>query len=203
MGLRTATHAFQLKTSHTYASYDWHNKDTGGFGRMVLGETWINHHGNHDEQSTRGLIAKGMETHPILRGIHSGDIWGPSDVYTVRLPLPADCQPLVLGEVLTGMHSTDPPVEGPQNNPMMPVAWVKTYTGAKGIRARVFTTTMGASEDLLSEGFRRLLVNAAYWCLGMEDQISPSFDVHLVGPYNPTHFSFGGYVQGRKPSDYQ
>ena len=44
---------------------------------------------------------------------------------------------------------------------MMPVAWVKTYTGTAGKTARVFTTTMGAAHDLESEGVRRMLVNAA------------------------------------------
>ena len=43
-----------------------------------------------------------------------------------------------------------------------PVAWTKTFTGTAGKAARVFTTTMGHGHDLKSEGFRRLLVNAAY-----------------------------------------
>ena len=75
--------------------------------------------------------------HPIVRGI-DGDIWGPTDVYGVRLPLPGDCKPLVLGQVLEGMKPTDKPVAGPKNDPMMPVAWIKTYTGASGKTARVF-----------------------------------------------------------------
>ena len=54
---------------------------------------------------------------------------------------------------------------------MMPVAWIKTYTGEQGKTARVFTTTMGAATDLESEGLRRLLVNAAYWAVGLEDKI--------------------------------
>lgn len=203
IGLRTATHAFDLKTHRTYARYDVRNKETEGFGRLVLGETWINHHGEHDVESTRGVVAPGMANHPILRGIHSGDIWGPSDVYEVRLPLPGDSQALVLGEVLTGMHSTDPPVKGPKNDPMLPVAWTKSYTGASGKRARVFTTTMGAAEDFESQGVRRMLVNAVYWALGMEKKISPQADVRLVGEYHPSHFSFDGYVKGRKPEDYR
>src|SRR4029079_12845791 len=57
VGLRTATHAFALKASKDYVRYDWRNKDwEGGFGRQVLGETWVNHHGNHGSQSTRGLL---------------------------------------------------------------------------------------------------------------------------------------------------
>ena len=47
-----------------------------------------------------------MKDHPILRGIKDGDIWVPTDVYGVRLPMPAGCQPLVLGQVLSGMHPT-------------------------------------------------------------------------------------------------
>jgi Trehalose utilisation len=198
IGLRTATHAFELKSSPTYARYSWNSHEwDGGFGRQVLGETWINHHGHHGQQSTRGIIAPGQENHPILRGIHKGDIWGPTDVYEVRLPLPGDSRTLVLGQVLEGMHPTDPPVEGKQNDPMMPIAWVKSYRAA-----RVFTTTMGASQDLLNEGVRRMIVNACYWALGMENRISPTSNVELVGDYRPSPFGFGTFKKGLKPSDY-
>jgi type 1 glutamine amidotransferase len=196
VGMRTATHAFDLKSSPTYARYSWNSKVwDGGFGRQVLGETWIDHHGHHGKQSTRGVLVKGAESHPVLRGIHDGDIWGPTDVYEVRLPLPGDSRPLVLGQVLEGMHPTDPPAQGKQNDPMLPVAWVKTYRGA-----RVFTTTMGASQDLLNEGVRRMLVNACYWALGMEDGISAKANVDLVGDYQPSPFGFGTFRKGVKPS---
>ncbi|HEV3257637.1 MAG TPA: hypothetical protein VG013_12195, partial [Gemmataceae bacterium] len=89
-----------------------------------------------------------------------------------------------------------------QNDPMMPVAWVKTYTGTSGKTARVFATTMGASQDLQSEGLRRLLVNACYWATGMEAKIPDQADVRLVGEYKPRPFGGGGFKQGRKPSDY-
>ena len=36
----------------------------------------------------------------------------------------------------------------------MPIAWIREYKN----RARVFTTTMGCSQDLENEAFRRLLV---------------------------------------------
>jgi len=202
IGLRTATHAFDLKTSKTFERYSWRSKEwDGGFGRQVLGETWISHHGQHGKQSTRGLIAQEMADHPIVRGIHDGDIWGPTDVYGVRIPLPGDSKPLVLGEVLAGMHSTDLPVEGKPNDPMMPVAWVKTYTGAEGKTARVFTTTMGASQDLQSEGLRRLIVNACFWAVGLEDKIPARSNVDLVGMYHPRPFGVGGFEKGVKPSE--
>jgi hypothetical protein len=195
VGLRTATHAFDLKSSPTYARYSWNSKVwDGGFGRQVLGETWINHHGRHGEQSTRGILAKGAENHPILRGIRDGDIWGPTDVYEVRLPLPGDSRPLVLGQVVEGMHPDDPPAQGKPNDPMLPIAWVTTYK-----TARVFTTTMGASQDLLNEGVRRMIVNGCFWALGIEAQIPPKTNVDLVGDYHPLPFGFGGYRKGVKP----
>src|SRR5262245_3252586 len=166
VGLRTATHALDLKGRSRYMNYTWTSDAAGwdgGFGRQVLGETWISHHGNHGSQSTRGIIAEGMKDHPILRGIKDGDIWGPTDVYGVRLPLPGDSKPLVLGQVVSGMKFDDQPLAGEKNEPMMPVAWVKTFTGKSGKAARVFTTTMGASQDLEAEGTRRLIVNACFW----------------------------------------
>jgi nucleotide-binding universal stress UspA family protein len=204
VGLRTATHAFNNAQSEKFAKYHWQSRVPGyeqGFGRQVLGETWINHHGQHGKQSTRGVIAPGQEGHPILRGIASGTIWGPTDVYGVRLPLPGDSQPIVLGQVLTGMKPDDPPVEGKQNDPMMPIAWTKTYTGAAGKTARVFTTTMGSSTDLLAEGTRRLIVNGCLWAVGLDEKIPEATKVDLVGKFEPLPFKFGGHKPGVKPSD--
>ncbi len=150
-----------------------------------------------------GIVVKDMQSHPILRGIHDGDIWGPTDVYRVNLPLPGDSQPLVLGQVLVGMSPTDKPVEGPKNDPLMPIAWVKTFTGTAGKAARVFTTTMGAATDLENEGLRRLLVNASYWAVGLEEKIPEKSNVLLVGEYKPLPYGFNGAAKGTKPSDYE
>ena len=205
VALRTSTHAFNITGKSEFLKYTWTSKEPGwdgGYGRQVLGETWISHHGDHGKQSTRGIIAPGKQDHPILRGIKDGDIWGPTDVYGVRLPLPGDSQPLVLGQVLAGMKPDDKPIDGEKNDPMLPVAWIKSYTGTAGKPARVFTTTMGASQDLESEGVRRMLVNACYWGLGMDDKIAARSDVAIVGQFKPTKFSFGGHVKGKKPVDY-
>jgi hypothetical protein len=205
VGLRTATHAFNLSRDRSYSRFTFNSKEKdweGGFGRRVLGETWINHHGKHGSQSTLGLIATGEENHPILRGIKDGDIWGPTDVYEVRLPLPGDSKPLVMGEVLEGMKPNDPPLPGKKNDPMMPIAWVKTYELGNGSRpGRVFTTTMGASQDLASEGVRRMLVNACYWAVGLEDKIPAKSAVELVGDYQPSPFRNNGFKKGVKPAD--
>ena len=89
LGLRTATHAFSYSKNKdsAYAKYDWRNKDwPGGFGQQVLGETWVNHHGHHRVESTRGAINEKYKDHPILKGVK--DIWGPTDVYTVAHLIP-------------------------------------------------------------------------------------------------------------------
>lgn len=204
IGMRTATHAFRIEAGKTYDRYSFDSKREGwegGFGRRILGETWISHHGQHGKESTRGVIAPTAKDHPVVRGCE--DIWGPTDVYTVRLPLPGDSKPLVLGAVLAGMEPTDKPVSGEKNDPMMPIAWTKTYEGAEGRTGRVFTTTMGDSMDLRSEGLRRLLVNAAYWCLGMEDKIPARAKVNIVGEYKPLPFGFAAHRKGAKPADHK
>jgi hypothetical protein len=204
IGIRTATHAFQIPRGKTYSRYGFDSREwDGGFGRQVLGETWLNHHGKHGSQSTRGIVADGMDEHPIARGIDDGDIWGPTDVYGVKLPLPGDSEPIILGQVLTGMKADDNPAEGKQNNPMMPIAWTKTYTGKAGKPARVFTSTIGASQDMSSEGVRRMFVNASYWALGMEDKLPAKAKVDLVGEFRPSPFAFRGFVKDRRPEDYR
>src|SRR3954465_9089720 len=53
VGMRTATHASNLKPGKAYSDYTWTSKAwDGGFGRQVLGETWNDHHGHHGKQST-------------------------------------------------------------------------------------------------------------------------------------------------------
>jgi hypothetical protein len=60
---------------------------------------------------------------------------------------------------------------------------------------------MGASQDLVSEGLRRLLVNASYWALEMEDKIKADLTVDLVGEFKPTPFKFHGHQRGVRPAD--
>jgi hypothetical protein len=203
VALRTATHAFNFRKNKTYAHWSWNSKQPGwegGFGRQVLGETWVSHHGAHGKESTRGIIAPGKEKHPILRGIKDGAVWGPTDVYTARPPADADI--LMYGQVLAGMQPADPPVEGPRNNPMMPIAWTRLWKAPNGKAARIFTTTMGSSQDLENEGFRRLVVNAVYWALGMEKNIRANAKLDIVGDYKPTQFGFKNAKKGLKPDQF-
>ena len=199
IGLRTATHAFSYSRNlqSPYAKYSFNSEEfDGGYGRQVLGETWINHHGDHGKESTRGVINAEMSEHPILKGVE--DVWGPTDVYGTTT-LAGDAQVLLHGQVLVGMEPSDPPKP---DTPTMPLAWIKTYAGDQGAASRVFCTTMGASVDLESDGLRRLLVNACYWCMGLEHQIPSQSRVDYVDEFNPTFFGFGTFKRGMRPSDF-
>lgn len=201
IALRTSTHAFSYERNKQspYARYDWRSKEwPGGFGQQVLGDTWVNHHGDHGKESTRGVINPEYANHPILRGVT--DIWGPTDVYGLT-HLPSDIQVLVHGQVLQGMQPGDPPVDGPKNQPMMPLVWLRNHQGETGNTSKIVTTTMGAANDLQSEGLRRLLVNACYWSLGLADRIPARNNVDTVGAYQPSNFGFNGYRKGVRPAD--
>ncbi|MCB9915855.1 MAG: ThuA domain-containing protein [Planctomycetes bacterium] len=202
IALRTATHAFNYPADapNAYARWTWTGSAwEGGFGKQVLGETWVNHHGSHGQESTRGVIPAAAASHPILRGVT--DVWGPTDVYGIRA-LPADATVLLEGEVCAGMTPAAPPVDGPKNAPRIPVTWTRERALAGGVTQRIVVSTLGAAIDLESEHLRRLLVNAAYWCTGMEDAIPAHSDARTVGCYEPTMFGFGGFVRGVYPKDH-
>jgi type 1 glutamine amidotransferase len=197
IGLRTSTHAFNYSRNKTskYAKYDFRSKAPGweqGFGRVILGETWIAHHGHHGKEGTRVLL-NGIEQdakNPVLNGVK--DIWGPSDVYTVRQLAPGS-NVLLYGQSTNGMDASAPVN---LNKSIMPVAWTRTYSLAKGKQGRVFATTMGAAVDLKSEDLRRLIVNASFWAMGLEAKIPPQADVSVIGQYEPTMFGFGTHQKG-------
>lgn len=213
--LRTATHAFQFRDS-TSKWLHWSNSFNdesspwnGGFGRLVLGEKWYTHHGHHKHQSTRGLIAEGAADHPIATGLADGDIWGSTDVYGVRLPMPEGVTPIVMGQVINrpgafdendlffGMSPTDTEVATTNpgskktynpNDPIMPIAWTKPYQLPEGKSGMAFTSTIGSSSDMVNDGVRHLMVNAVYHLLDMDVPAQAAIDV--VGTFNPSQYSF-------------
>ena len=224
IGLRTATHAF----NGIKGAYDRYNNGYGGpakewkdgFGRLVLGEMWISHHGGHKTEATRGVFPADAKGNALLNGIKDGEIFAVSDVYGVRLPLPGDSKPVVLGQVLKrkgqvekgdpffGMKPDDEVSdrktrgpsggEQPVNDPMMPVAWTKSYQLPDGKQGQAFATTMGSSTDLANEALRRLVVNAAYQLVGLP--VPEKANAEIVGEFKPTAYGFGGHTKGLKPA---
>jgi len=195
VALRTSTHAFHLGSHSAYRSFN-------DFGKQFLGEKWVNHWGRHKFEATRGVIEPSAREHPILRGV--SEVFGDTDVYEVYPS--ADATILLRGQVLKGMKPDDPPAHYSKrrttdgqlqevNNPMMPVAWIRQTATAN----RVFTTTMGAATDLQNEGLRRLIVNACYWALGLEQQIPDKSNVDILGDYHPSPYGFNGFKKGIRP----
>lgn len=226
IGMRTATHAFNMKGNYHRYSFNYRPKGeedkawAQGFGRLVLGETWISHHGGHKSQATRGVLADTAKNHPIVNGLKDGDVWGPTDVYGVRLPLPGDTKPLILGQVTDrpkgvdtkntwfGMKPTDKPnLESKKNNPLMPVAWIKSYQlPSGGKKGTAFNTTMGSSTDLETEGTRRLVINAALHLTGVKVP-DKGAKVDIVGEFKASVYGFhrGDYFtkKAMKPADFK
>jgi Trehalose utilisation len=197
VGLRTATHSFQIKRPDAkFLKFHWQGVEgyPGGFGRQILGETWVSHYGKNHAQSSRLLLQPDESSHPILRGVK--DAWVQSGGYTAD-PIEGS-HILAKGLILEGMTPDSPPAK---DKTEQPVAWYRTYTAPSGKTGRAFTTTHGASEDLLNDGFRRMVINACLWGAGLENSIKADGDVSLVGPYKPSTFAFGGHVKGVKPGD--
>lgn len=196
MGLRTATHAFAIEEG-PFVQYAWNYEGDdyrGGFGRQVLGETWVGHYGTNHEQSSLILPLESATDHPVFRGVSSMHVVsGGYQAYPID-----GSNVLAVGEVLNGMEADAPPDEEKER---LPVVWTRTYDAPGAGSGRVFTTTHGASEDFLDEGFRRMLVNAALWAVGLEAEIDPGADVSFVGPYHPVRFSFDGYRRGVRPGE--
>jgi hypothetical protein len=209
IGLRTSTHAFDYRKQPEakYARWSFHSSEwPGGFGKQVLGENWVAHHGGHGSQATRALPHPAQVHHPVMRGV--GPIFGPSDVYTVS-ELPSDAIRLMDGQVVSGMSPDDPALEGAKNEPMMPVAWLRerplatAQSDGQAATQRVFTTTMGTAADCSDVDLRRLFLNASLWCLGDEAAIPiEGFPAALEEAWQPTAFGFNRARLGYKPQDY-
>lgn len=198
VAFRTATHAFSNKGNAKWGHYSWDYKGEksewkDGFGELVLGETWVSHYGTNHKQASKLIPEEAQKEHPILRGVK--DMLAQSGGYTAY---PKNATVIARGQVLNGMTAD---AEPDKTKELLPVAWVRTYSIDSGPSGRVFATTHGASEDLLSEGFRRMALNAAFWALGMEKQIKANNNIDFVGPYKPTTFNFNGYKAHVKPAD--
>lgn len=201
LGLRTTTHGFNgLKGKYAYHNYNYGGADfVGGFGRQILGETWnpklgAGHYGRNHQFATAMNVVPEQKEHPIMRGVK--EMHAMAGAYSA-VPMP-DSTILAMNQVLQSMEVG---AEPQADKEPQPAAWVRTYQFKGGKEGRAFCSTQGASEDILSEGVRRMIINATLWCMGMEDQIKADADVSFVGPYNPSTFSFKPSITDAKPSD--
>ena len=58
---------------------------------------------------------------------------------------------------------------------------------------------MGSARDLQSEGLRRLVINAAYWAMGLEEKITSDRSVEYTNKYEPRASGFNYEKLGVRP----
>lgn len=198
VGLRTSTHGFKIPEGKKYHKYDFrYNGDDylNGFGHQVLGQTWVGHYGKNHQQSTRIEIIPESKDHPVLRGVK--DIHVQAGGYNAEPQ--ADWEILTMAQPLMSMEFDGEP---DATKPPMASEWMRTYKGKDGATGRAFTSLYGASEDILNPGYRRMIINAIYWSVGMEDQIEADSNIDFVGPYKPNTFRGNANAPGIKPEEY-
>jgi type 1 glutamine amidotransferase len=145
VGLRTASHAFALRGKKPQAGFvDWPE-----FDPEVLGGNYHGHHGNKSEDGpqTYVWVKAGMESHPILTDVPSGEFRVRSWLYKT-LPLTKTATVLMMGRV-------------DDRQPHEPVTWTNTDSGG----GRVFYTSLGHPDDFKLPAFRQMLSNAIFWAL--------------------------------------
>jgi type 1 glutamine amidotransferase len=107
------------------------------FDREVLGGGYKGHFTNSLAQVS---LVPGQDGHPVLAGVKP---FTSRKLY--KNPSIATNDTVLLTGSIPG-HSE-------------PVAWVRQHNGA-----RVFYTSLGVQQDFKEESFRRLLLNAIFWC---------------------------------------
>ena len=205
VGIRTSSHCFNgQKGKWAKLNFNYEGDDyRGGLGEQVFGITWNkergqSHYGTNHVMGARVTPIAAAKDHPILQGIES--IHAYSGAY--KSPPPADATPLLEVQVLNTFHASD---DINQDKPIVTAGWARQqYTAPSGDqkKARTFYTSIGASEDLLDENARRVLLNACLWAGGWESEIKPDLNVALVGGYHPTPYTSSGFhIIGVKPAD--
>jgi hypothetical protein len=207
IALRTSTHPFNgLPKGGRWETWNYNN--AGGFGKRVLGETWLTHWGRHKVEATRGVIEDAQRKHPVLRDV--ADLFGETDVYEAYPP--EDATVLVRGVVLKTLASDSEPADHRKrratdkqeqgvNDPAMPVVWTRTNRNDNGKTNRILMSTLASATDLENEGLRRLIVNGVYWSLGMD--VPAKADVRYVDEYQPSFYGFDGFRKGLHVTDFE
>jgi nicotinamidase-related amidase/type 1 glutamine amidotransferase len=150
VGLRTASHAFELRGQTNPPATTWADFDTA-----VLGADYQDHYGKGPGKTTvvRRPADETAAGHEVLNGV-AAEFRSPAHLYRSREP-GAGVTVLLTGRTEDGASAVEP------------VAWVNTAA-----HRRVFYTSLGAPEDFADPNFRRLLLNGILWAL--DDYVPPA-----------------------------
>lgn len=105
--------------------------------KEVLGGNYTGHYG---KGPTHVSIVDSAKAHPILQGFAP---FASEGTLYKNAGIAKDAQVLLTGK---------------DANATMPVAWTRTYRGA-----RIFYTSLGHQKDFENDGFVRMLENATFW----------------------------------------
>jgi type 1 glutamine amidotransferase/nicotinamidase-related amidase len=137
VGLRTASHAFDIRGKAPEGCSEWRDLDPA-----VLGGNYHGHHGSGPTCTV--TLADGAARHPILAGV-TLPFTSKGSLYEVRPP-GKRTKPLLTGSI---------PGAEPE-----PVAWTNKFG-----KSRVFYTSLGHQDDFRNEHFRTFLINAVFWAM--------------------------------------
>ncbi len=146
VGIRTASHAFELRGQPNPPGKSWVH-----FDHDILGADYEDHYG-----AGRATVVRQIpETagNPILTGV-AAEFRAESHLYKSRNLLNT-VTPLLNGRTEDGKSEVEP------------VAWINTRENH-----RIFYTSLGSPADFAEPNFRRLLVNGVLWAL--DDFIPPA-----------------------------
>ncbi|MGM0488731.1 MAG: ThuA domain-containing protein [Planctomycetota bacterium] len=137
VGLRTASHAFDVRGKHEAGQAEWPE-----FDPQVLGGNYHGHGPN--ARGTDVAIVPEQSDHAVLDGVKPAEWHSTGSLYYTS-SVAKDATVLMTG-------SLDDRVE--------PLTWIRPYGNA-----RIFYSALGHPDDFDQPAFRQLLVNAVFWAL--------------------------------------
>ena len=201
IGLRTATHGFQIPKSSPFAKYDWNLLWAADFKNELRARA------NFGRNVGRTLRSQPPIEHAA--GYRAGER-KPSGVDRSQRRLGGDrrvcCRPdrrqrnSAHGPAAAGQDAGFPRRYQEKGDARRVGSHVHVVERQAGPRLHPGTYGLfGRSRE--RDGFRRLLVNAVYWAVGLESQITPTLEIGLVGPLRPTWSGVNKRAAHVKPSD--
>jgi type 1 glutamine amidotransferase len=137
VGLRTASHAFDVRGQAKVGEAEWPEFDS-----QVLGGNYHGH-GPNDSGTDVAVLAE-QAGHPVLEGVKPSQWHSTGSLYYTS-PVNPDATVL-----MTGSHQ----------DRTEPLTWVRQYRAS-----RIVYTGLGHPDDFHQPAFRRLLINAIFYAM--------------------------------------
>jgi type 1 glutamine amidotransferase/nicotinamidase-related amidase len=137
VGLRTASHAFDVRGKSQEGQDEWPEFDPHVLGGNYQG------HGPNPAGTDVAVVAEHTD-HPILHGVKPAK-WHSTGSLYYTAPVAANATVLMNGSI---------------EDRTEPLTWIRNFGDA-----RVFYTGLGHPEDFAEPPFRALMVNAIYWAM--------------------------------------